>query len=247
MNTFEKIESIRKKRGSIAVALIDPDKQFDGKLDKMVNLINECDFDIIFVGGSIIVDDRFSNRLEHIKKKSSLPLIIFPGSSAQISEHADAILYLSLISGRNPQYLIDEHVHSAPLIYSLSIETIPTAYILLEGGNQSSVEVASNTKPIEMDQHDTILAHSLAGQYLGKSLLFLECGSGAIRHAACEVINYIKPHLQIPLIVGGGIRTPKSANMLVNAGVDYVVIGTKIEELPDSVELKELTAAIHQI
>ena len=173
-------------------------------------------------------------------------MIIFPGSCKQISQFADAILYLSLISGRNPQFLIDEHVKSAPIIYKFSIETIPTAYILLDGGNKSSVQIASDTKPISLEDHEIILSHSLAGQFLGKLMLFLECGSGAIKHATDEIIQFIKPHIQIPIIVGGGIRTYESANMLTNAGADYVVIGSKIEELPSRKELNNITKAIHK-
>ena len=192
MRLFKQLENIRSIRGAVAVALIDPDTKNDEILRSMINLINACDFDIIFVGGSLISDNEFERRLEFIKNNTNLPLIIFPGSSNQLSVHADAILFLSLISGRNPQYLIGEHVKSAPLIYNLSIETIPTAYILLESGVRSSVEVVSDTKPIPMEKHDIILAHALAGQYLGKSLIFLESGSGAKEHATCEIVSYLK-------------------------------------------------------
>ena len=240
------MENIRQKRGCAAVALIDPDKKYDDIILPMINLVNKCDFDIIFVGGSMISDNDFNKRLKFIKSNTDLPLIIFPGSSNQISKHADAILYLSLISGRNPQYLISEHVKSAPLIYSLSIETIPTAYILLDGGARSSVEVVSDTSPIPMTKHDIILAHALAGQYLGKSILFLETGSGADQHAACEIISYIKPHLNIPIIVGGGINTVESAEILSKAGADYIVTGTQLEKLPNSTDLIKFTNAVHQ-
>ena len=246
MRLFKQLENIRRDRGAVAVALIDPDTKNDEILLSMINLINECDFDIMFVGGSLISDNEFDRRLEFIKHNTNLPLVIFPGSSDQLSEHADAILYLSLISGRNPQYLIGEHVKSAPLIYNLSIETIPTAYILLESGVRSSVEVVSDTKPIPMGKHDIILAHALAGQYLGKSLIFLESGSGAKDHATCEVVSYLKPHLSIPIIVGGGVNTAESANLLVKAGADYIVTGSLIETLPSSTELIQFTQAVHQ-
>ncbi len=247
MKLFEQMENIRSIRGAVAVALIDPDTKNDEILRSMINLINGCDFDIIFVGGSLISDNEFERRLEFIKNNTNLPLIIFPGSSNQLSVHADAILFLSLISGRNPQYLIGEHVKSAPLIYNLSIETIPTAYILLESGVRSSVEVVSDTKPIPMGKHDIILAHALAGQYLGKSLIFLESGSGAKEHASCEILSYLKPHLSIPIIVGGGVNTPESADLLVKAGADYIVTGSQIEKLPSSTELIKFTQAVHQV
>ena len=246
MSIFKKIERIKQDRGAVAVALIDPDIQYDDILFLMINLINECDFDIIFVGGSRIADKKFNRRLKYIKDNSNLPLIIFPGSSNQLSKHADAMLYLSLISGRNPQYLIGEHVKSASLIYNLSIETIPTAYILLDGGIRSSVELVSNTKPIPLKDLDIILSHALAGEYLGKSLIFFESGSGAKQHATCEVLSYVKPHLTVPIIVGGGIKTAKSADALVKAGADYIVTGTQLEDLPKSTELIKFTQAVHQ-
>ncbi len=246
MSLYKELEIIRKTRGAVAVALLDPDTKYDEILLSMLNLINESDFDIIFVGGSLVSDNEFDRRIKFIKNHTDLPIIIFPGSSNQLSKYADAILYLSLISGRNPQYLIGEHIKSAPLIYNLSLETIPTAYILLEGGIRSSVEVVSDTKPIPMDKHDIILAHALAGQYLGKSILFLESGSGAIKHITCEILSYIKPYLTIPIIVGGGIRTAESAYDLVKSGADYVVTGSQIEDLPSSSELIKFTQSIHQ-
>ena len=176
MTIVNKINEIRKNRGGVAVALIDPDAKYENKLPTMIDIINKSDFDYIFIGGSIICDNEFDRRLAFIKKSTDLPLIIFPGSSDQISIHADGILFLSLISGRNPQYLIGEHIKSAPIIYNMSIEPIPIAYILLEGGIRSSVEIISDTKPIPMDKHEIILAHALAGQYLGKAFIFLETG-----------------------------------------------------------------------
>ena len=194
MTIVNKINEIRKKRGGVAVALIDPDAKYENKLPTMIDIINESDFDYIFIGGSMICDNEFDRRLAFIKKNTDLPLIIFPGSSNQISIHADGILFLSLISGRNPQYLIGEHIKSAPIIYNMSIEPIPIAYILLEGGIRSSVEIISDTKPIPMDRHEIILAHALAGQYLGKAFIFLETGSGAKRHVSCEIISYLKKY-----------------------------------------------------
>ena len=133
---------------------------------------------------------------------------------------------MSLISGRNPQYLIGEHVKSAPIIHNINLEAIPTAYILLDGGIRSSVEVMSNTSPIPMNKYDIILAHALAGEYLGNSFVFLEAGSGAENHAAVEVVSIVSKQLKIPIIVGGGINTSTSAQSLVNSGAGYIVTGT---------------------
>ena len=160
MNTFLKLENIRAERGAVAIALLDPDIKNDNALLDMLQLVNESDFDAIFIGGRLISDNEFESRIEEVTKNTELPVIIFPGSSNQLSQHADAVLFLSLISGRNPQYLIGEHVKSAPIIHNMNLEAIPTAYILLDGGIRSSVEVMSNTSPIPMNKYDIILAHA---------------------------------------------------------------------------------------
>ena len=174
MSTFLNLEKIRKTKAASAVALLDPDIKNDNTLQNIIQLVNQSNFDVIFIGGSLISDNNFESRVEYVKNNTDLPVIIFPGSSNQLSKHADAVLFLSLISGRNPQYLIGEHVNSAPIIRNMNLEVIPTAYILLDGGNKSSVEVMSNTSPIPMYKHEIILAHALAGEYLGNKFVFLE-------------------------------------------------------------------------
>ena len=246
MKIYSKLELIRLKRGAVAIALLDPDAKNDDGLKKMVQLVNDSDFDAIFVGGSLITDNEFETRIKTVKDNTDLPIIIFPGSSNQLTRHADALLFLSLISGRNPQYLIGEHVKSAPVIHSMKLETIPTAYILLDGGVRSSIEIMSNTSPIPMNKHDIILAHALAGEYLGNKLIFLETGSGAKDHAACEIISIISKHIQIPIIVGGGVNTSESAGKLVSSGADYIVTGTQIEKMPSSKTLLAFTRAVHR-
>jgi len=247
LNTFTKLENIRDERGAVAIALIDPDIKNDNALLNMLELINESDFDAIFIGGSLISDNDFESRLKEVAKNTELPVIIFPGSSNQLSQHADAVLFLSLISGRNPQYLIGEHVKSAPIIHNMNLEAIPTAYILLDGGIRSSVEVMSNTSPIPMNKYDIILAHALAGEYLGNSFVFLESGSGAQNHAASDVVSIVSKQLNIPIIVGGGIYTSASAQSLVDSGAGYVVFGSKIEQNPSIKELRKLTNAVHKL
>ena len=247
MNTFLKLEQIRDDRGAVAIALLDPDIKNDTALLKMLDLVNKSDFDAIFIGGSLISDNEFESRIKKVANNTDLPMIIFPGSSNQLSEHADAVLFLSLISGRNPQYLIGEHVKSAPIIHNMNLETIPTAYILLDGGIRSSVEVMSNTLPIPMNKHDIILAHALAGEYLGNSFVFLESGSGAENHATSEVISIISKQLKIPIIVGGGINKSSSAQSLVKSGAGYIVAGTMIEQNPSITEMLKFTNAVHQL
>ena len=246
ISIFEKLEAVREKRGAVAVALLDPDKKNDNDLLKMIQLVNDSDFDVVFVGGSLISDNEFESRIKAISENTDLPVIIFPGSSNQLSKHADGVLFLSLISGRNPQYLIGEHVKSAPVIRNLGIEVIPTAYILLDGGVRSSVEVISNTSPIPMNKKDIILAHALAGEYLGNKLIFLEAGSGAKQHAACENISFLSSQLNIPIVVGGGVNTPDAAQKLVSSGAGYIVAGTQIETIPIREILRTFTNAVHQ-
>ena len=247
MKIFNTLEAIRKLRGAVAIALIDPDRKNDIILLEMLGLVNESDFDAVFVGGSLISDNDFESRVTTIKQNTDLPIIIFPGSSNQLSRQADAILFLSLISGRNPQFLIGEHVKSAPVIHNLELETIPTAYILLEGGIRSSVEIMSNTSPLPMTKPDIILAHALAGQYLGNKLIFLEAGSGANNHAAGGIISLLRDNLNIPIVVGGGVNTVFSARELVENGAGYLVTGTQIENKPSLETLKLFTNAIHSV
>ena len=245
MKIYWKLEEIRTERGAVAIALLDPDAKNDNGLKKMVKLVNDSDFDAIFIGGSLISDNEFESRIKIVKQNTDLPIIIFPGSSNQLSQYADAVLFLSLISGRNPQYLIGEQVKSAPVIHNMGLETIPTAYILLDGGVRSSVEIMSNTSPIPMNKHDIILAHALAGEYLGNKLIFLEAGSGAKEHAACQIISILSKEIQIPIIVGGGVNSPESAKTLVTSGAGYIVTGTQIEKLPTSKTLLDFTLAVH--
>ena len=153
---YKKMEDMREKKGAVAIALLDPDKKNDKKISKMLELINKADFDVIFVGGSKISDNEFNSRIKKIKDNTKLPVIIFPGSSNQISRHADGILYISLISGRNPEYLIGEHVKSAALINKYSLEVMPTGYLLIDGGMMTSVEKVSKTLPLPMSDFDFI-------------------------------------------------------------------------------------------
>ena len=245
MTIFSKLELIRAKRGAVAIALLDPDAKNDDGLIKMVQLVNGSAFDAIFIGGSLISDNEFESRIKLVKQNTDLPIIIFPGSNSQISRYADAILFLSLISGRNPQYLIGEQVKSAPVIHNMSLETIATAYILLDGGVRSSVEIMSNTSPIPMNKHDIILAHALAGEYLGNKLIFLEAGSGANDHAAFEIVSILSKQIHVPIIVGGGVNTSESARQLVSSGANYIVTGTQIEKMPSSKTLLAFTKAVH--
>ena len=189
------------------LALVDPDKKNDIRLKQMIEQINNSSFNAILIGGSSIEDNLFERRVKLIKSLSKLPLISFPGSSNQISKNINTILYLNLISGRNPKYLIEEQVNGAVKIFNYKIKPIPTAYILIDGGINSSVSIHSNTKPL--DNNKTILSHVLAGVYMGNQIIYLDSGSGANNPIDSNLIKYINKHINIPIMVGGGIKSKK--------------------------------------
>ena len=223
------MNSISDSKPSV-IGLIDPDKKNHNLIKNQLRYINENDFCSVLVGGSLLMDSNFDDRINYISSKTNLPLISFPSSSSQLHKNFDAILFLSLISGRNPQYLIGEHVNSAPIIYSLGIESIPVGYILIDGGGLSSVELMSNTRSLPMEKVDIIIAHALASQYLGHKFIYLECGSGAKNAIALNLLQQIKKTVSIPLIVGGGVKNKDDIKNLYNSGADLIVVGTMIEQ-----------------
>jgi len=226
LSAFEKTKN---NNDFILAALIDPDKKNDSKLDAILSTVNTSSFDVIFIGGSDIEDDLIENRIKYIKSNTTLPLISFPGSSNQISKQITTMLYLNLISGRNPKYLIEEQVKGALKIKSFGINTIPTAYILLDSGNTTSVIDVSNTKPILMENKESVLSHALAGEFMGNKLVYFDCGSGAINQMKLELLEYVSNNIKIPIIVGGGITTYAQAKALSESGASCVVIGNALE------------------
>ena len=215
------------KKGQIAI-LIDPDKCSD--LTQLNELLKKCQFasvDYIFVGGSTVSKEAFQEVIQFIKLNSTIPVVIFPGDAHQVSEKGDALLYLSLISGRNPEYLIGQHVNSANEIFNMDIEIIPTAYILIDGGTKSSVAYVSQTTPIPINNQNIILNTAKAGILQGKKLIYIDAGSGANEHLPATIATELSK-LEVPLIIGGGIKSVDSIKKLMNANV--LVIGNKIEE-----------------
>ena len=243
MSVFQKLLETINVRGACYVILIDPDKKNDELIYNQVEKANQSDVDAIFVGGSLMMDGKASVRVEKIKQLSNIPLVLFPGGVNQISAQYDAILFLSLLSGRNPHYLIGEQVISAPIIKDLKLETIPTGYILLDGGTVTSVEFMSGTRPIPMDKKDIVASHALAGQYLGMQLIYLEAGSGAEHAVPKEIIEVVNDTIDIPIIVGGGISTPSLADLAVKAGASVIVTGTAVEKSSNCME--EFANAVH--
>ena len=236
-----------KKKGAGHIVLIDPDRKNHGSIELFVDLVNTSGADAIFVGGSLMMDGKFHERVSKIKALSEVPVIFFPGGANQLNEHYDAILFMSLLSGRNPQFLIGEQVISAPIIKDLKIETIPTGYLLLDGGGESTVTFMSASNPIPIHRADIAEAHALAAQYLGMKLVYLEAGSGAKRSVPANTIQSVSQSIEIPVIVGGGIRTPESAEKRVLAGADFIVTGTVLEAEKSGSILQEIASAVHTL
>ena len=237
--------SIKEEKGAGYIVLIDPDKNSEKKLEDKISKINNSGVDAIFVGGSLILDNNCERRVSVIKSLSELPVIFFPGGISQLNKYYDAMLFMSILSGRNPHYLIGEQVVAAPIVKDLGIEVIPTGYLIVDGGNNSSVQFMSGTNPIPIEKPDILVAHALAAQYLGKKLVYLESGSGAKKSIPNKLVNAVNSYIDVPIIVGGGIRSPESAYEKVQAGASFIVTGSVIEN--DSMALiKEFADAIHK-
>ena len=243
---YSHLLSIYEKRGGIYAVLLDPDKKNHDIIESMVTKANESDVDVLLVGGSLMMDGKSHDRVRDIKEQSKIPVVFFPGSASQLNSYFDAVLFLSVLSGRNPHYLIGEQVISAPIIKDLGLETIPTGYLLLDGGAHSTVEFMSGSKPIPMNRPDITLAHALAAEFMGMKFVYLEAGSGAERAVSEEIINRCVENLNINLIVGGGIKTPEDAASKIEAGASMVVTGSVLESSQNNSLMKEFADAIHK-
>jgi phosphoglycerol geranylgeranyltransferase len=238
-----------KARGykSFAV-LLDPDKLDEESCIKLVNLGIESKIDYFFVGGSLLTNYNLSSLIKIIKENSQIPVILFPGSYLQIDDSADAILLLSLISGRNPDYLIGQHVTAAPILKKGKLEILPTGYMLIDCGKQTTVSYISNTTPIPHDKPSIAVCTAMAGEMLGLKLLYIDGGSGAQMPVNLKMIAEVRKSVEIPIIVGGGINTPKKALDALSAGADLVVIGNGIEKDANLlIEVSEQISAINKV
>ena len=214
--------------------LVDPDKVVENR-DEALNRIANSQVDLILVGGSLVFSSIEALVLE-LKAKTCKPVMLFPGLSSHFTAEADAILFLSLLSGRNPDFLIGNQVHAALPVLQSGIEVISTAYLLVDGGKTTSVEYMSNTMPIPANKPEIALATAAAAKLFGFKMIYLEGGSGADRHVPSSFIRLIKDNIDLPLIVGGGIRTPEALCEVMDAGADMVVIGTAFEQNPELIE-----------
>lgn len=233
------LSNIKNVKNAIAV-LIDPEKTAnEPQLISILEKARNASIDFIFIGGSTVTSQVFQKTAAFIKKQSAIPLVIFPGSSQQISEKADGLLYLSLLSGRNPDYLIGHHIDSATELAEMNLEIIPTGYLLIDGGTRSSVAYVSQTTPIPRSNVSIAKRTALAGKLQGKQVLFLDAGSGAKFAVPTDMIKVIK-QVGLPLIIGGGIQTIDQIKEIHAAGANIAVIGNKIEEDVDFLlEIKE--------
>ncbi|MBS1616872.1 MAG: geranylgeranylglyceryl/heptaprenylglyceryl phosphate synthase [Bacteroidetes bacterium] len=229
-------------RARLAV-LIDPDNQTPDSLRSMTDRINSARVDMVLVGGSLLLEDRFGETIRLLKKETSAPVVIFPGNNYQVSRSADAILLLSLISGRNPEYLIGQHVVAAPHIRESGLEVIPTGYMLIDGGRVSTTSYMTQTVPIPHDKADIAVATAMAGELLGLRAIYLEAGSGARQSIPTEMLTAVRKAISIPIITGGGIRTPEQAEALAQAGSNLIVVGNVLEKQPEL--LLEISLAVH--
>jgi phosphoglycerol geranylgeranyltransferase len=226
---------------SIAV-LIDPDKLEIASLDSFINSIELNEVDYIFYGGSLILSSDYEQKLVYLKSKLKIPIVLFPGNSLHLNSNADGILLLSLISGRNPEYLIGQHVIAAPHLKKSGLEILSTSYLLIDSGTQTTVSYISNTTPIPNNKPEIAACTALAGEQLGMKLIYLDGGSGAKIPVSKQIIKSVKNTTSNPLIVGGGINTPAKATEALEAGADIIVIGNALETNQDL--LNELSKVI---
>jgi putative glycerol-1-phosphate prenyltransferase len=236
----------RKKQGRKSFAvLIDPDKVDTAKTEQLITLGTDAGVDYFFVGGSLVISNNLDHCIQQIKAACDIPVILFPGSPSQLSKYADALLYLSLISGRNAELLIGQHVISAPVVRQSGLEIMPTGYMVVDGGAPTTVSYISNAAPIPADKNEIAMCTAMAGEMLGMKLIYMDAGSGARRAITETMIEKVAQHIEVPLIVGGGIAAPEKAYHNCKAGADVIVVGNAIEK--DILLIKEMSDAVHSV
>ncbi|HUQ66639.1 MAG TPA: geranylgeranylglyceryl/heptaprenylglyceryl phosphate synthase [Flavitalea sp.] len=225
--------------------LIDPDKITSLGLDTLCTTGVDAKVDYFFVGGSLVISNRLDEVILQIKKNCNIPVLLFPGSPSQISSYGDALLYLSLISGRNADLLIGQHVISAPFIKQSGLEIIPTGYMVVDGGAPTTVSYISNALPLPADKHEIAMCTAMAGEMLGMKLIYMDAGSGAKRPVHENLISAVAENISVPLVIGGGITEPEKAYHNCKAGADLIVIGNAVEK--NTALIGEMAAAIHMV
>ncbi len=245
-NTLYQQLTERKEQGRKSFSvLIDPDKVDFPAIEQLVSLAVTAKVDYFFVGGSLVMADNLDEYIQLIKSSCNIPVILFPGSPSQLSKYADALLYLSLISGRNAELLIGQHVISAPFVKHSGLEIMPTGYMVIDGGAPTTVSYISNASPIPADKNEIAMCTAMAGEMLGMKLIYMDAGSGAKRPISEHMIEKVAKHIEVPLIIGGGITDPEKAYRNCKAGADIIVVGNAIEKDPSLII--EMSNAIHSV
>jgi len=245
MNIYSHISDAVLEGKKLFAVLVDPDKPSDSRIKQIAQTSSDAAVDFIFVGGSLLTNDRLDNCIRIINQNCQVPVVLFPGNTMQINARAQAILLLSLISGRNAEMLIGKHVIAAPYLKSSNLEVIPTGYLLIESGKPTAALYMSNSLPIPHDKDDIAVCTALAGEMLGLKLIYMDAGSGASYAVSTSMIRQVKNNITVPLIIGGGIKSPEDALAACNAGADIIVVGNAIEK-NDSI-IPSLAKAVHSI
>lgn len=244
--TVYSIFTARKNEGKKSFSvLIDPDKISRQRLEKLIALSVDAKVDFFFMGGSLVLTNNLNESILQIKDNCEIPVVLFPGNPSQLSPYADALLYLALISGRNAELLIGQHVISAPAVKQSGLEVIPTGYMVIDGGAPTTVSYISNASPIPADKEDIALCTAMAGEMLGKKVIYMDAGSGAKIPISEEMIRRVAENISVPLIIGGGIREPEKAYMNCKCGADVIVVGNAIEK--EETLIKDIADAVHSI
>lgn len=248
MSVFEQLIGVRNRRGAGFLPYLDPDRLDKKDLARTAAICEAQGADAILIGGSFLFSANFDRMVREVARAVAVPVIIFPGDTSQISAAADAILFLSLISGRNPELLIGQHVKAAPMLKAHGIEAIATGYALIDTGQQTTTEYVSNTRPLPRDKPDIAMAHALAAEYLGMQCVYLDAGSGPKQMVPEAMVRAVCDYITIPIIVGGGIRDPKAAAKRVALGASFVVVGSAFEETGwDAALIGAFASAIHHL
>jgi putative glycerol-1-phosphate prenyltransferase len=244
---LKQLQALRAQRKSGFAVLADPDKIAPADMQHLARLCNDAEVDFLFMGGSLLMAHQMELCIQRFKAESNIPIVLFPGSPAQVTPYADALLYLSLISGRNPELLIGQHVASAPQVKASGLEVISTGYIIVDGGVPTTVSYMSNTTPVPADKPEIALCTAWAGELQGKHVIYLDAGSGARRPVTAEMVRKVSSNIAIPLIVGGGISDPEKMYAACAAGATLTVVGNAIEKDPMLIRdmAQAAKAAIH--
>jgi len=246
VNVFKTLLSAKADQGAGYLVLVDPDRWSTQDVDQFVDSINDSGADAIMVGSTLILGDEMNLKMKSIRDRSKLPVILFPGNINQLTPHVDAVFYISLISGRNPQYLIGDQVTGAPIVRQLGLEAISIAYMLVESGNVTTAAYMSGTQPLPRNKLEIAVAHAMAAEYLGFKMIYLEAGSGAKEAVPVEMVAAVSQNVDIPVIVGGGITRPDQAAAIVSAGASFIVTGNVLEREGNADIMAKFAGAIHR-